>query len=144
MFKGFLFKLLDVWRVLKKPNWTVLERGSYTDGTPYTRYVYNGTIYIHVGHDFPPKNNSFSLPICKAVVGQRDVTHEVKKFIGPLGSDIPPTGYMLYHKKFKIFISIKNLSLHFGLKQNFVKGCDEEIKVQNILGHWSVLDARKN
>jgi hypothetical protein len=144
MFKEVLFKLLDMWRVLKKPNWTVIKTGSYTDGTPYTVYVYNGKRYVHVGHDFPPKRSSFSLPIRKALVGNLDVTSKVKTFIGPVGGDIPPAGYMFYRKKFFFFVSLKSWTLRIGFKQRFVKGEDEEVKVQNILGHWSILDARKN
>lgn len=144
MFKEVLFKLLDLWRVLKKPNWTVLEEGSYTDGTPYRIYVYNGKKYIHVGEEFPPKRVSFSLPIRKALIGDKDVTRKVKKFIGPVGSDIPPPGYMFYRKKFYMFISFKDWTLRIGFKQKFIKGDDEQIKIQNILGHWSILDARKN
>lgn len=144
MFKEVLFKLLDIWRVLKKPNWYVIHVGTYTDGTPYTMYVYNGKRYIHVGDDFPPMSVSFSLPIKKAMIGDIDVTQRVKKFIGPVGSDIPPSGYMFYRKKFQFFVSIKNWTLRVGLKQKFIKGPDEKVMVQNILGHWSVLEAKKN
>lgn len=144
MIQAIIFKLLDLWRVCRRRNWEVIENGSYTDGTEYTTYVYNGKVYTHIGDNFPPQNIPFSLPISKALMCNKDITQVVKRFIGPLGTDAPLSGYMFPKRKFKFFVSMRHWKLTFGFKQLYVKGHDHPIHVQNIIGHWSVLGARKN
>lgn len=131
-----------MWRVLKKKNWHILEQGHYTDGKKYTLYVYNGKVYTHVGEDFPPRRVSFSLPIRKALLDGKDVTNLIKRFSGPLGTDIPLSGYIFYKKRFKLCFEVEGFRFRIFLKQMYEKGSDRKIEVQNILGHWSTLDAR--
>ncbi len=143
MFRLLIFKLLDMWRYLKCDNWYVVEIGEYTDKTPFTTYVYNGKLYTHVGEDFPPRSVSFSLPIRSAYAGKKNVTKIVKKFTGPVGNQLPSTGYMFPRKRFKFFCSFHKYRLSLGVKQVFEKGEDIPIDVCNILGHWSVFGAKK-
>jgi hypothetical protein len=143
MFRLLIFKLLDLWRFLKCENWHIIETDQFTDGTKITSYVYNGRLYTYIGDDFPPRTTSFSLPIRSAHVGNKNITKLVKRFMGPVGGQLPESGYMFPKKKFKFFCSFHRYRLSIGVKQILIKGEDVNIDVCNILGHWSVFGARK-
>jgi hypothetical protein len=143
MLRLLIFKLLDVWRFLKCNNWHIVETSEFTDGTKITTYVYNGRLYTHIGDEFPPRKTTFSLPIHSAHVGKKNVTKLVKRFMGPVGGQLPESGYMFPKKRFKFFCSFRKYRLSIGIKQIYEKGDDIQIHVCNILGHWSVFGAKK-
>lgn len=141
MFIVLFFKLLDIWRVLKPVNWKIIRQTTYTDGTLYTEYYYNGRKYIHVG-PYPPRNSGFSLPISHASRQGKDITDIVKVFSGPLANNCPSPGYIFYKTIYRIRVKVHMFGIRLYLGRNIEKGADEQIVIKNILGHYSLLGAK--
>ena len=141
MLRCIIFKLLDIWRICKPRNWQIICQDTFTDGTQYTEYFYNGSKFIHIG-DFQKRPHRFSMPIKLAKLGDRDVTHIVKTYGGPLCNCIPSTGYIFHKIKYVFKFTIVKFGLRILMCPVRHKGHDVEIKVYDILGQESVLGAR--
>lgn len=136
MIRGILFKLIDIWLVFRRRNWEILEQGEYSDGTKFTRYVYNGNEYTHIG-DFPFKPAvGFRVPIQSVLVDGRNVTSLVKQYMGPFGVSLPDTGYIFYKKRLRFEIGFQGGGIQFRLVTQRVKGETKDVQIT----HLSVLD----
>jgi hypothetical protein len=140
MLKRIFFKLVDFWIFFKKRNWNVIEQDAYTDGTPYTRYIYNGKEYTRVG-EFPYKHNGFSLPIQSVIVDGVDHTHTVKMYTGPVGNTIPDAGYIFHALQYTPEMSYEYGKFNLTFKAQRVKGPSRTVVVKNILGHETTVQS---
>lgn len=110
---------------------------------PFTEYFYNGKRFVHVGPDFPPKNNVSKFPIVCATCGSRNVTQEVKTFAGPLSCDTPSPGYILYKSRLGMSVKFWGMGgICVSIFNHREKGSDEVIHVQRLFGHCSDLGAK--
>jgi hypothetical protein len=140
MLKRIFFKLVDFWIFFKKRNWHVIEQGVYTDGTPFTRYIYNGKEYTRVG-EFPYEHRGFSLPIQSVTVDGVDHTCTVKMYTGPVGNSIPDAGYIFHAFQYTPEFSYEYGKLSFVFKPQRVKGPSRTVVVKNILGQVSTIQS---
>lgn len=133
MLKRIFFKLVDFWIFFKKRNWHVIEQDEYTDGTPYTRYIYCGKEYTCIG-EFPYKHSGFSLPIQSVTVDGVDHTRTVKMYTGPVGNTIPDAGYIFHTFQYRPEMSYEYGKFSLTFKARRVKGPSRTVVVKNILG----------
>lgn len=134
MLTRILFKLIDFWIYIRPRNWEVIEQGTYTDGTPYTIYIYNGNTYTHVGEFHVNTKSSFRIPVQSVNVDGEDKTALVKQYIGPFGNSIPDSGYIFYTKKPVFQFSFQDGGLRLKIFHQREKGPERTMVVKNIFG----------
>lgn len=141
MLTRIFFKLIDFWIYIRPRNWEVIERGTYTDGTPYTIYIYNGKSYTHIGEFCINTKSSFRIPVQSVTVDGEDKTSLVKQYIGPFGNSIPDSGYIFYTKKLVFQVSLNFGGLRLKIFHQREKGPERTMNVKNIFGQ-SITGAR--
>ncbi len=143
MIRFIFFKLVNILLYFQPANFKIIRQARFDTGELYTMYVYNGRIYIHIGHSFPPSiKPGFTPSIKSAHIDGVDTTDYIKKCAGPkqdFYGDTPDSGLINYrlkpHLSFNIGARGLSIQLDFLLKRGPVK----PIVIENIFNQKLVL-----